>query len=277
MINRKNHQFKLLCLDIDGTLVNDEKDLPIVTKSEIIRVLSVYNLTLILVSARMPSSIDLVAQELNIGNHIIAFNGALVLDAPSENRDIIFNSFLNPLSSLAILDFALKCDVNIGLFRFNEWIVNKFDNWTSSEIKGTKVQPIIADVVPKLNEWRQEFVGPHKILFRENSKKLNIIEQFVKENFCDSITSHRVRETVLEVTPSNTSKEYGIELISKKLKVLPSEIIAIGDNHNDIGMLKYAGLGIAMGNAPTLVKDVANEVTFSNNEDGIAISLKKYF
>ena len=62
----------------------------------------------------------------------------------------------------------------------------------------------------------------------------------------------------------------------KKFDIQKPEIIAIGDNYNDMGMLEFAGLGIAMGNAPDLVKQCADDITLSNDEDGVADAIKKY-
>ena len=76
--------------------------------------------------------------------------------------------------------------------------------------------------------------------------------------------------------PNNASKTVAIELLSKKFNIQNSEIIAIGDNYNDINMIEFAGLGISMGNAPSQVKQCADEITLSNDEDGVAVSIIKY-
>jgi hydroxymethylpyrimidine pyrophosphatase-like HAD family hydrolase len=76
--------------------------------------------------------------------------------------------------------------------------------------------------------------------------------------------------------PKSSSKTTAIECLSEKLNILKSEIIAIGDNYNDIDMIQYAALGIAMGNAPDKVKLSADDVTLTNDENGVAESIKKY-
>ena len=76
--------------------------------------------------------------------------------------------------------------------------------------------------------------------------------------------------------PANASKTSAINVLQKKFNVKQSEIIAMGDNYNDIDMLEYAGLGIAMGNAPEEVKKHGNDVTLTNDEDGVAVALEKY-
>ena len=76
--------------------------------------------------------------------------------------------------------------------------------------------------------------------------------------------------------PTNASKTSAINYLQKKFNIDKDEIIAMGDNYNDIDMLEYAGLGIAMGNAPDDVKKHANDVTLTNDEDGVAEALKKY-
>ena len=76
--------------------------------------------------------------------------------------------------------------------------------------------------------------------------------------------------------PANASKTSAINVLQKKFNVKQSEIIAMGDYYNDIDMLEYAGLGIAMGNAPEEVKKHGNDVTLTNDEDGVAVALEKY-
>jgi hydroxymethylpyrimidine pyrophosphatase-like HAD family hydrolase len=76
--------------------------------------------------------------------------------------------------------------------------------------------------------------------------------------------------------PNHASKTSGIEFLCKEFGTQRSEIIAIGDNYNDINMIEFAGLGIAMGNAPIQVKEIADDITFSNDQDGVAEAFKKY-
>ncbi|MNI95067.1 putative phosphatase [compost metagenome] len=73
------------------------------------------------------------------------------------------------------------------------------------------------------------------------------------------------------------SKTSAIEFLCNKLNIEKEEVIAIGDNYNDMDMLQYAGVGIAMGNAPDIVKKKADDITSTNDEDGVAKALEKYF
>ena len=76
--------------------------------------------------------------------------------------------------------------------------------------------------------------------------------------------------------PNNASKTSAIEFMCRKFDIQKSEVLAIGDNYNDINMIEFAGLGVAMGNAPEEVKQCADGITLSNDEDGVAESIKKY-
>jgi Cof subfamily protein (haloacid dehalogenase superfamily) len=80
----------------------------------------------------------------------------------------------------------------------------------------------------------------------------------------------------LEIMHPDVSKANALKFITERLGIQPEEVLAIGDNHNDIEMLRFAGLGIAMGNAHEEVKSVADYVTLKNTEDGVAVALEKF-
>jgi Cof subfamily protein (haloacid dehalogenase superfamily) len=92
----------------------------------------------------------------------------------------------------------------------------------------------------------------------------------------EALNIYPSKPTYLEIMPKMASKTSAIQVLQDKFGVHQSEIIAMGDNYNDIDMLAYAGLGIAMGNAPDEVRKQAKEITLTNDEDGVAAALLKY-
>jgi len=104
---------------------------------------------------------------------------------------------------------------------------------------------------------------------------INSLESELKNNHPD-ITVYKSKPTYLEIMAQNVLKSSAIAILIKARGVVKEEIVAIGDNYNDIDMLRFAGLGVAMGNAPDEVKSAADIVTLSNDEDGLKVVLEKY-
>ncbi|MDP1726896.1 MAG: HAD family hydrolase [Bacteroidota bacterium] len=275
----KHCNYKMVCIDVDGTLVNDDKFISEITKRELIRVYSNYKIYFILVSSRMPKSLYIIIKELGITELFICYNGALVIDGKLEfgERKFLFESSIDINDAKKIINYTSTFDCHLGLYHFDDWIVNKIDKWALMEIKGTKVTPIVSNLENTLAQWKKEGTAPHKIMIRGLSENLNKIEPFLNINFKNIITFERIRDTTFEITPINVSKATGIEIVSTLLNIKKNEIMGIGDNINDLEMLRYVGYGIAMANSPQILKNVAKEITSSNNKDGIAKALLKHF
>ena len=161
----------------------------------------------------------------------------------------------------------------MSLYKDNEWYIEEMDYWAKQESEITNIIPKITDFNELMQVWREEGAGPNKILCMANPEEIS----FLKENIHDNgLNIYPSKPTYLEIMPAKASKTSAINVLQKKFNIDKSEIIAMGDNYNDIDMLEYAGLGIAMGNAPEDVKKHGNDVTLTNDEDGVAAALKKY-
>ena len=117
--------------------------------------------------------------------------------------------------------------------------------------------------------------APVKILMSLQPEILPQIQAQIAAFLPDDLTVVQTAPFYLEVIPKCINKGQGVLDICRTLELLPEEVIAFGDAENDIPMLKTAGMGVAMGNAAPAVKDAADYVTLSNNEDGIAAALAK--
>lgn len=102
------------------------------------------------------------------------------------------------------------------------------------------------------------------------------LEIELKGNF-PHLSVYKLKGTYLEIMSGNASKSNAIKKLEKQFNITRQEVIALGDNFNDIDMLKYAGVGIAMGNASDEVKSAADEITLSNEEGGLKHALNKHF
>lgn len=267
------NKFKMICLDIDGTLLNSESKISLNTKEIIRLVVNEKKIPVILVSARMPKGILFLQKELNIVQPIICYSGALVID---DKNNTLLNITI-PLADVnQVYKLAKQIGVHISLYKDDSWYIEGMDGWARQEGEITNITPDVVSFIDLFNVWYQEGTGPNKILFMAEPSKIKLFNTKIKELNSSNLNFYPSKPTYLEIMSSNASKPLAIEFLCLKFDVQKSEVIAIGDNYNDISMIEYAGIGIAMGNAPDKVKQYANYITLSNDEDGVAEAIKKY-
>lgn len=218
----------------------------------------------------MPKGITFLQKELGIKQPIICYSGALILDEDNkklakENIDI-FN-----LEEI----YKLACDhnIHISLYKDDEWYIEEIDYWAKQESDITNIIPRVTNFKELIEIWKNEGTGPNKILCMAAPDKIDLLKKGTK---AIDLNIYPSKPTYVEIMPTKSSKTSAINILQKKFNVDKSEIIAMGDNYNDIDMLEYAGLGIAMGNAPEEVKKHGNDVTLTNDKDEVAAALKKY-
>lgn len=262
--------FKMVCLDIDGTLLNSNHKISENTREIIKIVANEKQIPVILVSARMPKGIVSLQRELEIKQPIICYSGALILD---NCGDMLSKQVINLSDLKNIYKFANNLNVHISLYKDDEWYVEKIDYWAKQESEITNITPNVIDFNNLIELWREEGTGPNKILCMASTNDINLLRENIRY---DTLNIYPSKPTYLEIMPIEASKTSAINFLQKKLNIERSSIICMGDNYNDIDMIEYAGLGIAMGNAPDDVKKHANDITLTNDEDGVAEAIKKY-
>lgn len=264
------NKFKMICLDIDGTLLNSNHKITEKVKDTIKKITNEKQIHVILVSARMPKGILFLQKELEIEQPIICYSGALILD---KEKNILSKQAIDIFNLQEIYKFANKLKVHVSLYKDDEWYIEELDEWAKQESEITNIIPSIVNFGELIESWKQEGTGPNKILCMARANEINILKENIK---CESLNVYPSKPTYLEIMSGKASKTSAINCLRKNFNIERSEIIAIGDNYNDIDMIKYAGVGIAMGNSPDDVKKHANDVTLTNDKDGVAEAIKKY-
>ena len=257
---------KAIFFDIDGTLITNQKVISKNVISEILRIRDVYKIPMFYISARMPKAIHTVADNLKLNEIIIAYTGALILDSTT----IIRESFISPAVSSKIIQDAVDADIEyIGLYSYDNWYVNSDNYWTQREIRATKIEPEIVAVE------NIEGSNIQKIMLRDVPEKISVIAEKLKAY--SGLNVFKTQANALEIFDNSCSKAVSVKYMSHQLNIPLNSIMAFGDSEGDKEMLRSVGFGIAMGNADESIKKIAFEVTLSNDEDGIAHTLKKYF
>ncbi len=264
-------QYKMVCLDIDGTLLNSQNELTPATKDAIKKV-SQKGVAVVLVSARPPSGIQFLIDELGIQSTLVCFSGSLIMDGSQ-----VLLSHCLPMRMIEEIDrHAREHDIHMSLYKGDEWFVQQIDYWAHLEAEGTHTSPHTADFAGLFREWRERNTPPNKVLCMAEREKIDWLNRTLSELYPEELEISPSKPTYLEIMPKNVSKPKAVEFLCQRYGVAREDVIAIGDNFNDLGMIIYAGLGIAMGNAPDAVKEQADDVTLSNDEDGVAAALREY-
>ncbi|WP_405413614.1 Cof-type HAD-IIB family hydrolase [Maribacter sp. Asnod1-A12] len=262
-------KYKILCSDLDGTLLSSKSD---VSEYAIEQIDKIKNDTkIILVSARMPSGMHYIQENLGITNQpIICYNGALVLaDNTALASVCIPIHILNKINNLCE---GLEAD--LGLYYNNEWYVPKTTLRVEKETKYTKSIPTLQDTQSTLNNWEKRNIGAHKIMLMCSKSSADFLMPSLQEKLGDVLNLYRSNDTLIEIAPKSVSKLSAIKLLMKDNESL-TDIIAFGDNYNDIDMLKNVGCGVAVANAREEVKAVSNDITLENTADGVAHYIAK--
>jgi len=262
---------KLLCTDIDGTLLNADRWL----SEETISAFAKADLPTILASSRMPSALTYLQEGLDIlGSPIIAYNGGLILDRTGN----IVESYTFHLGILeVVIDHQIRNTYNLSIFTDDDWFTAQEDSWTKREINNTRVQPKILNPQETLRVLSIEKKGIHKLMCMGDPKELDTLVQLLTP-YSEQVHLYRSKDTYVEITPKNIDKAKALQLLlENEFDIGMEDVMAFGDNHNDDELIKHAGLGVAVGNATDTLKSLADYVSpFSNKEDAVAKAISKF-
>lgn len=266
--------FQLICSDIDGTLLNKNRELSAATINTVKALNSLYDF--ILISSRMPAAMRHLQTQLAIEDQpLIAYNGGLIID---QNR--ILSSTEITLSHLEkIIEFNQEnSKVHLSLYQRDDWYVPSMDYWAEREQNNTKVKPQILGNNKVLKKWKKTKFGAHKLMCMGEERAINQLFEYLNHAFANELHLYRSKPTYIEIASKEISKLTAIDLLLKEKYLLDrSQVMAFGDNFNDIEMLKNVGMGIAVKNAKEEVKAVAKAITSAAKEDGVAKYLRSEF
>ena len=262
---------RLICLDIDGTILTTEHQLTDETRKAIADVITKGTLV-ILVSARMPQGMEPIRKELNLQDILVCYSGALIM----ENGMAIYNASL-PIDEARDAVKTARClQVHASIYKQEHWIVEKMDAWSEQEAAIIGLQPESKRFSSAVRNWRDENMGPNKLLFMADAARITELKKTLDCQPHKGLEFYRSKPTYLEAVPSEGSKRHAIAFLCERYGIPREETLAIGDNENDRDMIEYAGIGVAMGNAAESVKKTADFVTNTNDEDGAAFAIKKF-
>lgn len=273
---------KVIIMDVDGTLTNNNKIITEKTKQALIKAQE-NGAILILASGRPTSGLMDIAKELKMNdNHglLVSYNGSKVTDC--ETNKVLFNETMTVSEGQAVLEHMKKFNVIPMIDKDNYMYVNDvFNNEINYkgnllniiqyEARGGKFKLCEKDDLAAFADYPL-----NKILTAGDPEYLKAHYKEMMEPFKDTLNCVFTADFYFEFTAKGIDKAKALDTILIPMGYKKEEMIAFGDGHNDASMVKYAGIGVAMSNAVDDLKSIADEVTLSNEEDGIAHTLSKY-
>lgn len=261
---------KAVFSDIDGTLLNDQHMMTENTRLSIQSLLQ-KDIKFVLVSGRSPSGIYSVLNKYKFNCPIIAYSGSIILD---ENKNIIYEKGMTIEAATKIIDFIKKSNFNLtlNLFSFDDWIT---ENRNNPEVKEEEKASCIESIEGDINSLKEGQMV-HDILCMCHPDEIFDIEEKISKKFPE-FTVVKSSKTYLEIMMNGVNKANAVSHLCKMWNIDMKDVLAFGDNYNDVEMLESVGHGIAMGNAPESIKNRIKNATLDNNHDGLAFALKKYF
>jgi Cof subfamily protein (haloacid dehalogenase superfamily) len=265
--------YKAVFLDMDGTLLRSDHSVSEPTK-ETIRKLISKGIPVVLVSARPVNAILPTWRDIGLtGYPMVSLNGSYIV----ENDKPIFEAMIDLATTAGVAEQVRPFKANIAYYLQLEWFAEVNDEWTAHEQKIMDVQIKIAPLPELIKEWTARKIGPNKMMVMGEPDSIAQAEQHLKSKYNGQLNIYTSKPTYLEVMDPRGSKSNAVKFLIERMNIRREDVIAMGDNFNDSEMIQFAGMGVAMGNAPDEIKAVADYVTDTNNDDGVRKALEHFF
>lgn len=273
--------FKMICIDMDGTLLGKGRKISDYSK-QIIKEAYKKGIEIVITTGRIYNNAAYFSELLGVKSPVIAANGAIVREKNTDN--IIYSSPMKTEECIEVARFLKSKKVSFHFYTLDTIYCNsKLNKFLTKIYMKSKLQfenyKIEYKVVKENSEWEKIFKENEDqitkcIAFSLNHKKIFEIKEKLKDH--NGIVYYGAGRKSVEINAQNASKGNAVKALAEYYNISPEQIMCIGDNENDISMLKYAGLAVAMENAVEDAKKVSNYITDSNKEDGVAKAIQKF-
>lgn len=265
-------RYKIIALDLDGTLTNSSKIITPKTKKALFEYQEQGG-RVVLASGRPTQGIMPLAEELELseyGGYILAFNGGKIINC--ETKEIMYNKTLETDIVKELEDLTRQFKTNIMTYQGDYiYTLDAKEPYVNEEYRITGMP------LRQVEDLTVELTTPvNKCLMTGEPAYLEQVEKEIKQIMGKRINIYRSQPFFLELVPQNIDKAESLDRLLKQLDMTRDDLIACGDGYNDLSMIRYAGLGIAMENGENGVKKYADYIAPSNDKDGIAYILEKF-
>ncbi|HBH13727.1 MAG: Cof-like hydrolase [Clostridiales bacterium 38_11] len=260
--------FKLIACDLDDTLLKNDFSVSD-NNREAINEVKKRGIKLIILTGRVTAAVRPIVEGLGLDEPFGSFQGATIIDPKTD--EILYSCQLEKDGIMDILKYAENHDIHVNIYDNTKIYVRRLNKWTDFYESFARKVEIVA--VGSLQDYTFNKT-PKVVLIDENEKLKRAYDDILK--FKSAATNMFFsKKNFLEFTRKKATKGYALEFLARKWHIQRHEIMAIGDNFNDLPMIEYAGLGICMENGEEYVKQSSDFITLSNENDGVAYALDK--
>lgn len=264
-------KIKLICSDVDGTLINAQGQITTEDKKALSHAVKDLGLAFAIVSGRFRGGLGCIQRQLDFTAAMSCFNGLYIeMDGKAVQNSITDKSCL-----LEILPLIRGMGCTPVIFSLDDWVMEDKNIWYRNQIKACGFEGRFMNLEEALApDYPMDF---YKILAKHTDHQIleNLKTEFLKlgSTKLDAVFSS---PNILELIPRGTTKADTVDILARHLGITRENVMAFGDYDNDIGMLERAGFGVCMENGTAATKAVARYITASNEEGGIAQALEKF-
>jgi len=267
------NDIKLICTDIDGTLLNSKKGINKEDKIMLQRAWREKNIPIALVSGRFKGGLTFLAEELEIPCIYSCFNGAYV----EWQGKVIQDTRISLEDLRKVIPVIRETNSTPQIFDLFDYFFDKENHWSKHQVTMCGYEGIFGDLEKQIDIWEKENFSPYKMLAKNGDpKQLAKTRKALEDLHLDSLNILQSADFIIEINPSSANKGNSINLLADYFNISKEQVMAFGDYENDIDMLTQAGCSIAMGNATDHIKQIAKYVTDTNDNSGIAKAIKKF-
>jgi Cof subfamily protein (haloacid dehalogenase superfamily) len=274
--------YKLICIDMDGTLFNRKKQITEATK-ESLRKAYEMGVQIVISTGRTYVDAEYYSNLIGVKSPVISANGAYIKE--KDKNEIIYHSLLGETLALRILQICDESNMAFslhtsqkeyygGIFLKILWAIF----YLKSRLRG-QIMMVGREYITTNAQWlkvianERDHIVKCVIIDMSQAKLRKIRDKLI--NIAElEVTSSASNN--IEIARKGVSKGQGVEILTHYYNLKKDEVMAIGDSENDLSMIEYAGLGVAMGNATDIVKEKANYITDTNDHDGVAKVIDKF-
>lgn len=246
-MTEKRHDIKLIALDMDGTLLNADLEISDMNRQAIAKAVD-KGVGVMLSTGRWLDFCYPYAASLNLDSYLVTVNGGEIWSASKE---------------------LIERHVHASTLMEKMWHIG-YD-------KGARMWCVATDRIYNAGDRPDDFHKHEWLKIGFTSEDIDKLNEIRKElSSYDSLEITNSLPTNIEVNPVGVNKANGLQRVCKELGITMAEVMAVGDSLNDIKMIEQAGLGVAMGNAQDAIKEAADHMTDTNNNDGVAKAIERF-
>lgn len=286
--------YKLLAIDLDGTLLNSKGCISEINKKALKELTKKTDIEIVFNSGRQITTVENFAKQIENINYCICGNGSIIYDI--KNNKKIYTNFLDKKDTLEIIKFCKKNDIYYNVYTEDDILVESLQHNILSFYKQNKELSKDIQLNIKIKDDVYKYIEENNVnilkigishsdriklnkIFKElNNKEIDLlpVEGVSRKSYIEGKQKINIEYFYTEAIKKNSNKGYSLRKLVKYLNINLNDIVAIGDNINDSSMIKDVGLGIALGNSTPSIMKIAKAVTLDNDNNGVAYAINKY-